>query len=84
MQRALEAEEFELDYQPIVDLQTGEITGAEALVRWAHPERGRLPPAQFIGLAEETGLIVPLGKWVVDTACAEVAAWQRSFPGRLR
>ncbi len=82
MQRALQQEEFELDYQPIVDLQTGQITGTEALVRWAHPARGRLAPVQFIGLAEETGLIVPLGTWVLDTACAQAAAWQRLFPDR--
>ena len=82
MQRALQRDEFELDYQPIVDLQTGQITGTEALVRWAHPDRGRLAPAQFIGLAEETGLIVPLGTWVLDTACTQAAAWQRAFPDR--
>ena len=82
MQRALQQEEFELDYQPIVDLQTGQITGTEALVRWAHPDRGRLAPAQFIGLAEETGLIVPLGTWVLVKACTQAAAWQRLFPDR--
>jgi diguanylate cyclase (GGDEF)-like protein/PAS domain S-box-containing protein len=81
LQRALAAEQFELDYQPIVDLRTGHIHGAEALVRWAHPERGRLAPAHFIGLAEETGLIVPLGTWVLRTACAQAAQWQRDFPG---
>jgi diguanylate cyclase (GGDEF)-like protein/PAS domain S-box-containing protein len=82
LQRALEQEEFELDYQPIVELDTGTIIGAEALVRWAHPTRGRLAPGHFIALAEETGLIVPLGDWVLRTACTQGAAWRRQFPGR--
>jgi EAL domain-containing protein (putative c-di-GMP-specific phosphodiesterase class I) len=82
MQRALDAGEFELDFQPIVELDDGRIVGAEALVRWAHPERGRLAPVQFIGLAEETGLIIPLGRWILHTACAHAADWQREFPGR--
>ena len=82
LQRALQQGEFELDYQPIVDLQTGHINGTEALVRWAHPARGRLAPRQFIALAEETGLILPLGMWVLDSACAQAAAWQRAFPDR--
>jgi diguanylate cyclase (GGDEF)-like protein/PAS domain S-box-containing protein len=83
LQRALQRGEFELDYQPIVDLQTGQINSTEALVRWAHPARGRLAPGQFIGLAEETGLIVPLGTWVLDSACAQAAIWQRTFPARV-
>jgi diguanylate cyclase (GGDEF)-like protein/PAS domain S-box-containing protein len=82
LQRALEQEEFELDYQPIVELETGTIIGAEALVRWAHPTRGRLAPGHFIALAEETGLIVPLGDWVLRTACTQGAAWRRQFPKR--
>jgi EAL domain-containing protein (putative c-di-GMP-specific phosphodiesterase class I) len=82
LQRALEHEEFELDYQPIVELQTGHIVGAEALVRWAHPDRGRLAPGHFIALTEETGLIVPLGTWILRTACAQGAAWHRELPDR--
>jgi diguanylate cyclase (GGDEF)-like protein len=82
MQRALERGEFELDYQPIVELCGCRIVGAEALVRWAHPTRGRLPPASFISLAEDTGLIVPLGEWILQTACRQAAAWNREFPDR--
>jgi diguanylate cyclase (GGDEF)-like protein/PAS domain S-box-containing protein len=73
---ALEREEFELHYQPQVSLKDGTITGVEALVRWRHPERGLIPPAQFIGFAEETGLIIPLGAWVLQEACAQNKAWQ--------
>ena len=82
LQRAIEREQFELDYQPIVELATGHIVGAEALVRWAHPERGRLAPGSFISLAEETGMIVALGGWVLRVACEQGAAWQREFPQR--
>jgi predicted signal transduction protein with EAL and GGDEF domain len=66
---------FELHYQPFADLKTGEISGCEALLRWHHPKRGMIQPAEFIALAEETGLIVPLGEWVLKTACAEAAKW---------
>ena len=77
LRHAIEAEEFALHYQPIVLLHTGEITGVEALVRWQHPRRGMLGPPQFIPMAEETGLIVPLGRWVVRDACRQAARWQR-------
>jgi EAL domain-containing protein (putative c-di-GMP-specific phosphodiesterase class I) len=78
LRRAIEREEFTLLYQPIVQLTTGDITGVEALVRWLHPTRGLLTPMQFIPLAEETGLIVPLGKWVVKHACIQAQRWQEA------
>ncbi|VIO65547.1 putative signaling protein [Bradyrhizobium ivorense] len=75
MRSALAHGEFELHYQPFIHVVSGETCGFEALLRWNHPERGRVSPADFIPLAEETGLIVPLGEWVLMTACAEAAKW---------
>lgn len=75
LRKAIVNHEFEVYYQPIIDLKTGQITSCEALVRWHHPERGIIAPLEFVPLAEETGLIVPLGEWVLRQACAEAARW---------
>jgi diguanylate cyclase (GGDEF)-like protein len=80
LRKALVNGEFELHYQPLVNLQDNEITGFEALVRWRHPARGLVSPADFIPVAEETGLIIPLGEWVLRQACRETAGW----PGDLK
>src|SRR5258708_25598578 len=77
LRNALERDEFVLQYQPKIDLRTGRITGVEALLRWDQPDLGMLQPNQFIPLAEETGLIVPIGRWVLKTACEQHMAWRR-------
>ena len=77
LRRAVEFNQFFLHYQAQVDIHTGAITGVEALVRWQHPELGVVQPLQFISLAEETGLIVPIGRWVLNEACAQNARWQK-------
>jgi len=82
LQHALESEQFELDYQPVVNLRSRQIYGVEALTRWAHPQRGRVAPMEFIPLAEETGLIVPLGAWILRTACEQASRWNRDLPDR--
>jgi diguanylate cyclase (GGDEF)-like protein/PAS domain S-box-containing protein len=84
LRNALDRNEFVLHYQPQVDLKTGQIVGMEALIRWKHPELGMVPPNRFIGVAEETGLIVPIGAWVMRTAAAQNKAWQDAGLGRLR
>jgi len=75
LRKAIANSEFELFYQPLVDMKTEYVTGFEALIRWRHPERGMVPPLDFISVAEETGLIVPIGDWVLRQACVEAATW---------
>jgi len=79
LHRALAEQQFRAHYQPIVDLSSGMTTGWEALIRWQHPERGLLPPAAFIDAAEETGLIVPIGEWILREAIGQIASWNRRF-----
>ncbi|MEO8696642.1 MAG: EAL domain-containing protein, partial [Acidimicrobiales bacterium] len=80
LRRGLEREEFVLHFQPIVDLSSGTMVGTEALLRWRHPERGLVSPADFIPIAEATGLIVPLGAWVLEAACRQLIEWQVTAP----
>jgi len=82
LRRAVVRHEFELRYQPIVHLHSGEISGVEALIRWQHPDRGVIPPMDFIPLAEETGMIVPIGEWVLREACSRVAEWNARRSGK--
>jgi diguanylate cyclase (GGDEF)-like protein len=82
LHRALERDELRVFYQPVVDLRSGAVTGVEALVRWQHPQHGLVSPASFVPLAEETGLIVPIGAWVLDRATAQLARWRERSWGR--
>jgi diguanylate cyclase len=84
LRRALDHDELEVHYQPEVSLATGRVEAVEALVRWRHPERGIVPPGEFIGVAEDTGLVVPIGAAVLRTACRQAAAWRRDGPLTLR
>lgn len=79
LSQAIDREEFELYYQPIIDAKTEKLVGAEALIRWRHPHRGMLSPDQFIPLAEETGLIAPLGEWVLQKGCQDASAWPENL-----
>src|SRR5688500_16440651 len=76
LRNALDAGEFELFYQPTIDLESGVISGAEALMRWRHPERGLIPPDQFIPAAEASALIIPMGRWALREACRQARKWQ--------
>lgn len=82
LRQALDRHELVLHYQPILHLKTMRIRGFEALVRWQHPERGLIPPAEFIEIAEETGLIVSIGQWILNAACEQLAIWESRFPHR--
>lgn len=80
----LERDELFLEYQPQLDLKSGQVKGVEALLRWQHPELGLLTPSRFISIAEESGLIGPIGKWIIKQACKQCAQWQQAGLGKLR
>ena len=83
LRRAVEREEFEVHYQPVIDLETGSVAGFEALARWSHPERGLIDAGEFIELAEETGLIRPIGQRVLEEACQQAKEWRERYPEKL-
>jgi diguanylate cyclase (GGDEF)-like protein len=81
LREAIGADQFVVHYQPVVALRTRQLVGLEALIRWQHPEEGLIPPGRFVPIAEQTGLIVPLGRWVMWQACRQAVAWRRLYPG---
>jgi EAL domain-containing protein (putative c-di-GMP-specific phosphodiesterase class I) len=83
LRRALEQNEFRVFYQPVVGLETGAIREFEALIRWQHPQHGLVLPDEFVCIAEETGLIISIGKWILEESCRQTAAWQKRFPSAI-
>jgi EAL domain-containing protein (putative c-di-GMP-specific phosphodiesterase class I) len=83
LRNSVNRKEFVLHYQPIIDLEANEVVGIEALLRWLHPKKGMIPPMDFIPLAEETGLIVPIGTWVLRKACQQIAGYTQSMPRNM-
>jgi diguanylate cyclase (GGDEF)-like protein/PAS domain S-box-containing protein len=79
LRHAVDRNEFEVLYQPIVDLSTGRVSEFEALIRWRHPKLGMVPPKDFVGVAEETGLIIPIGKWILEESCRQIAEWEQRY-----
>ena len=84
LRRALAREELRLYYQPVIDIQNHRVVGLEALLRWDDPDRGMIAPDKFIALAEDTGLIMPIGEWVLERACTQLQNWHARFAGDLR
>jgi len=84
LRNALENNQFILNYQPVVNLKSGSIEGLEALIRWQHPQKGLISPLKFMSIAEEMGLIIPLGEWILDTACQQLSIWQKQFNSPLK
>ncbi len=82
LRHAVKRDEFEVHYQPIIELRTGKVSGMEALARWRHPERGLVAASEFIWLAEETGLVRPIGRWVTEEACRKAKEWRERYPNR--